>query len=106
MSENNVKNTLSHFNTILCDKVNSNTTKNMIDKNKDHKGLDIIDISDNFLAEYNSAKMLQYSHLYFLRLNLVKEKLVKLSKQKWKNAIICKNILETRKDVHIYILRN
>jgi len=99
MTENNLKNTLSHFNSILCNKVNSNSTKNKNNKIKDHKGFEINDISDNFLAEYNSTKMLQYSHLYFLRLKIVRDKLVELSRQKWKNAIICKNILETRKDV-------
>lgn len=97
--EQNLIKTLNHFNSLLNTKLDNleKTNKNNLIINR--KGSETIDTSEMFLKEYNDANMLQYSHLYFLRLKLVREKLVELSKKKWKGVRICENILETRGNV-------
>ena len=61
----------------------------------------IKDFSNKFLKEYNTANYIQYSHLYFLRLKLLKNNLMEISKKKWTNQKICKNILEAKENVII-----
>ena len=95
-----IKDTLKFFTSKLNSKLqdkNSSEKKNA--DNSCIKGNEINDISEIFLTEYNTAKFIQYSHLYFLRLKLVKDKLVELAKKKWKNVHICANILEAKGNV-------
>ena len=103
-TEHNLIKTLNHFNSLLNTKLNKNATINENINISRKKGSEITDTSEMFLAEYNDANMLQYSHLYFLRLKLVKQKLTELSKKKWKGVRICENILETRGNVKINFL--
>jgi len=104
-TDNNIIKNLSHFNNLLNVKLNNKEelhNKNL--ENDNNKGYEINDNSDIFLEEYNSNRMLQYSHLYFLRLQLVKPKLIQLAKHKWKNVRICENILETKHKVNINLI--
>ncbi len=100
-TDHNLMKTLNHFNCLLKTKL-SNTAINKENNSNsicNRKGHQITDTSAKFLTEYNDANMLQYSHLYFLRLKLVREKLTQLSKRKWKGVRICENILETKGNV-------
>lgn len=98
--------TLTHFNSLLNTKLNKTNTNIQINNNLSiRKGSEVIDTSRMFLAEYNDANMLQYCHLYFLRLKLVREKLTELSKKKWKGIRICGNILETKGNVRINLFK-
>jgi hypothetical protein len=98
-NEQSLIKTLNHFNSLLISKLQKSEKLKENNNMSVRKGNDISDTSEPFLAEYNDANMLQYSHLYFLRLKLVKQKLVELSKKKWKGVRICENILETRGNV-------
>lgn len=97
----NIKNVLNNFTGLLSEskaKKNAQNTKAIADT-ANNKGLEIKDNSEIFLKEYNTANFIQYCHLYFLRLKLVKENLLKIAKNKWKEAKLCNSLLETKGEV-------
>ncbi len=98
-NENVIFKNINHFNNILKEKLNKNDLFIDNQEKDNFIGNKIYDKSEIFLAEYNNDRMLQYSHLYYLRLKLVKEKLIELSKNKWPKERICENILETKENV-------
>jgi hypothetical protein len=53
-------------------------------------------LSHDYTKEYTSSNFVQYSHLYFLRLNEIKNDLVKLAQKKWPSGKICKNMLDVK----------
>lgn len=99
--DDNLMRSLSHFNSLLNSKLNKIRIHDESNNISDRKGSEITDTSEMFLVEYKEASMLQYSHLYFLRLKLVRQKLTELSKKKWKGVRICQNILEAKGNVRI-----
>lgn len=60
------------------------------------EGLGYENASDGFIQEYSSSNYIQYSHVYHLRLNEIKLKLISQAEYKWKNTKVCKNILDVK----------
>ncbi len=103
--EKNIKNALNLYNEKL-----NNLHKNKSPRKEKYKslqdilGMEIQDKSDIFLTEYNSANFIQYSHLYYLRLKIMKNDILQKARKRWKKIRICENIFEMKGSVRIFFL--
>lgn len=69
-------------------------------KKENSIGIKVIDNSQDFLREYNTGLFEQYSYLYHLRLNQMRENLFNLAKLKWEKIDICKNVVQLEEGVN------
>jgi hypothetical protein len=53
-------------------------------------------LSVNFVSEYKNSNFIQYSHLYYIRLNDIRKELYQIAAMKWNGIKICKNILDVK----------
>jgi hypothetical protein len=81
---------------LLQDKMKQFMKKTEISKQVKEVDCDYINKSEIFTQEYKNSNFIQYTHLYFIRLNEIKNRMQKIADSKWNKVKICKNIIDVK----------
>ena len=93
------KNFISRLNKFK-DIYSKNDNKNILrDINHNYSNL-----SENYISEYKNSNYVQYSNLYFIRLNEIRKELDLIASNKWSGIKICKNILDVKGKVKLIFI--
>lgn len=75
---------------------------NIINQLKKESNETYRNLSHSFVSEFTTkTEYIQYSKIYFNRLNYFRENLYKRSKEKWKDVKICNNVIDMKGQVII-----